>query len=92
MNKVYPSAMDAIADIEDGATIMVGGFGLCGNPENLIRALHQKGVKNLTIISNNCGIDNEGLGILLAAGQVKKMISTYVGENKIFEQLFLSVW
>lgn len=90
MNKVYPSAMDAIADIEDGATIMVGGFGLCGNPENLIRALHQKGVKNLTIISNNCGIDNEGLGILLAAGQVKKMISTYVGENKIFEQLFLS--
>lgn len=90
MNKVYPSAMDAIADIEDGATIMVGGFGLCGNPENLIRALHKKGVKNLTIISNNCGIDNEGLGILLAAGQVKKMISTYVGENKIFEQLFLS--
>lgn len=90
MNKVYPSAMEAIADIEDGATIMVGGFGLCGNPENLIRALHAKGVKNLTIISNNCGTDNEGLGILLAAGQVKKMISTYVGENSIFERLYLS--
>jgi len=90
MNKVFKSAMEAIADIEDGATILVGGFGLCGNPENLIRALHAKGVKNLTIISNNCGIDHEGLGILLAAGQVRKMVSTYVGENRIFEQQFLS--
>lgn len=90
MNKVFESADAAIADIEDGATIMVGGFGLCGNPENLIRALNRKGVKNLTIISNNCGIDNEGLGILLSAGQVKKMISTYVGENKTFERLYLS--
>ena len=89
MNKVFESAMDAIYDITDGATIMVGGFGLCGNPENLIRALHQKGVKNLTIISNNCGTDNEGLGILLAAGQVRKMVSTYVGENAIFERLML---
>lgn len=90
MNKVFASAMEAIADIGDGATILVGGFGLCGNPENLIRALHARGVKGLTIISNNCGIDNEGLGILLAAGQVRKMISTYVGENRIFEQQFLS--
>jgi len=90
MNKVFKSAMEAIADIEDGATILVGGFGLCGNPENLIRALHAKGVKNLTIISNNCGIDHEGLGILLAAGQVRKMVSTYVGENRIFEQQFLN--
>lgn len=90
MNKVYPSAEAAIADIPDGATILVGGFGLCGNPENLIRALHKKGTKNLTIVSNNCGIDNEGLGILLAAGQVKKMVSSYVGENKTFERLLLS--
>jgi 3-oxoacid CoA-transferase subunit A len=67
-----------------------GGFGLCGNPENLIRALHKKGVKNLTIISNNCGTDEYGLGILLKSGQVKKMISSYVGENKNFEQQFLS--
>ncbi len=90
MNKVFASAMEAIADIGDGATILVGGFGLCGNPENLIRAVHAKGIKGLTIISNNCGIDNEGLGILLSAGQVRKMISTYVGENRVFEQQFLS--
>lgn len=89
MNKVFEAAMDAIYDIEDGATIMVGGFGLCGNPENLIRALREKGTKDLTIISNNCGIDDEGLGILLANGQVKKMVSTYVGENKILERLYL---
>jgi 3-oxoacid CoA-transferase subunit A len=90
MNKVFPSAEAAIFDIEDGASILSGGFGLCGNPENLIRALHKKGVKDLTIISNNCGTDLYGLGILLNAGQVKKMVSSYVGENKEFERQFLS--
>lgn len=90
MNKVFPSAEAAIFDIEDGASILSGGFGLCGNPENLIRALHKKGVKNLTIISNNCGTDEYGLGVLLKTGQVKKMVSSYVGENKNFEQQFLS--
>jgi 3-oxoacid CoA-transferase subunit A len=89
MDKTSASAEAAIADIRDGATILAGGFGLCGNPENLIQALHQKGVKNLTIISNNCGVDGKGLGILLGAGQVKKMISSYVGENKTFERLYL---
>jgi 3-oxoacid CoA-transferase subunit A len=90
MNKVFPSAEAAIFDIEDGASILSGGFGLCGNPENLIRALHKKGVKNLTIISNNCGTDEYGLGILLQSGQVHKMVSSYVGENKNFERQFLS--
>jgi 3-oxoacid CoA-transferase subunit A len=90
MSKVFPSAEAAIADVPDGAMILVGGFGLCGNPENLIRALHKKGTRDLTIASNNCGVDGEGLGILLGAGQVKKMISTYVGENKTFEKLLLS--
>ncbi len=90
MNKVFPSAEAAIFDIEDGASILSGGFGLCGNPENLIRALHQKGVQRLTIISNNCGTDDYGLGILLKSGQVKKMVSSYVGENKNFERQFLS--
>jgi 3-oxoacid CoA-transferase subunit A len=90
MNKVFPSAEAAIFDLEDGASILSGGFGLCGNPENLIRALHAKGVKDLTIISNNCGTDLYGLGILLNAGQVKKMVSSYVGENKEFERQFLS--
>src|SRR5262245_43960309 len=89
MNKVYPSATEAVADIQDGAVIMSSGFGLCGNPENCIRALAAKGVKGLTIISNNCGTSDKGLGVLLAAGQVKKMVSSYVGENKIFERLFL---
>src|SRR5215470_7448414 len=89
MDKTYSSAEAAIADIPDGAVIMSGGFGLCGNPENLIHALHRKGVKNLTIISNNCGIDTKGLGILLSNGQVRKMISSYVGENKTFERLYL---
>lgn len=89
MDKTYSSAEAAIADIADGAVIMSGGFGLCGNPENLIHAIHRKGVKNLTIISNNCGIDTKGLGILLSNGQVKKMISSYVGENKTFERLYL---
>lgn len=90
MNKVVSNAQEAIRDITDGATILSGGFGLCGNPENCIHALLQKGVKDLTIISNNCGIDQKGLGVLLANGQVKKMISSYVGENKNFERLFLS--
>lgn len=90
MNKVFESAEAALFDIQDGATLMSGGFGLCGNPENLIRALHKKGVKNLTVISNNCGTDAYGLGILLQARQIKKMISSYVGENKNFEQQFLS--
>jgi len=74
MNKVFPSAAAAIFDIEDGASILCGGFGLCGNPENLIRALHEKGVKDLTIISNNCGTDKEGLGILLQSRQIRKMV------------------
>ncbi|MFU8804722.1 MAG: CoA transferase subunit A [Bradymonadaceae bacterium] len=90
MNKVYESAKAAIFDIIDGATIMSGGFGLCGNPENLIRALGDKGSNNLTVISNNCGTDDYGLGILLQARQIKKMISSYVGENKNFEQQFLN--
>jgi 3-oxoacid CoA-transferase subunit A len=90
MNKVKASADEVVADIPDGATLMSGGFGLCGNPENLIEALHRKGVKNLTIISNNCGTDDYGLGILLKNKQVKKMVSSYVGENKEFERQFIS--
>jgi 3-oxoacid CoA-transferase subunit A len=90
MNKVYATAAEAVADIPDGATIMVGGFGLCGIPENLILALHDKGVKGLTVISNNCGVDDFGLGILLQARQIKKMVSSYVGENKEFERQYLS--
>ena len=90
MNKVFPSAEAAVADVPDGATLLVGGFGLCGNPENLIAALHRKGVKNLTIISNNCGTTELGLGILLKAKQVKRMVSSYVGENKEFERQYLS--
>ncbi|HEX8700046.1 MAG TPA: CoA transferase subunit A [Myxococcaceae bacterium] len=90
MNKVYANADEAVADIPDGITLMSGGFGLCGNPENLIEALHRKGVKNLTIISNNCGTDDYGLGILLKNKQVKKMVSSYVGENKEFERQFIS--
>ncbi|MFY2561260.1 CoA transferase subunit A [Corallococcus terminator] len=90
MNKVYASADEAVADIPEGCTLMSGGFGLCGNPENLIEALHRKGVKNLTIISNNCGTTELGLGILLQNKQVKKMVSSYVGENKEFERQYLS--
>ncbi len=74
----------------DGMTIMSGGFGLCGIPENLIAAIRDAGTKDLTVVSNNCGVDDFGLGILLAGGQIKKMISSYVGENKLFEQLYLS--
>jgi 3-oxoacid CoA-transferase subunit A len=90
MNKVLPSAADAVAMIPDGATIMMGGFGLCGIPENLIRALHDRGTRNLTVISNNAGVDNFGIGILLQSRQVRKMISTYVGENKEFERQCMS--
>ena len=90
MNKVFADAESAIRDIPDGATVMSGGFGLCGNPENLIRALHEKGIKGLTVISNNCGTDHKGLGVLLQARQIRKMVSSYVGENKNFEQQFLS--
>jgi 3-oxoacid CoA-transferase subunit A len=89
MNKVVATADEAIRDVRDGAVVMSGGFGLCGNPENLIAALHRKGVKNLTIISNNCGTTDLGLGILLKAKQVKKMVASYVGENKEFERQFL---
>src|SRR5450432_1358605 len=90
MDKTVASADEALADLPEGATLMAGGFGLCGIPENLIQAIVRKGTRGLTIISNNCGIDGKGLGLLLAAGQVKKMISSYVGENKTFERLFLS--
>jgi len=90
MNKVVANADESIRDIFDGATIMVGGFGLCGIPENLIRALVRKGVKNLTTISNNVGVDGCGMGLLLAAGQIRKHIGTYVGENKLLEQMVLA--
>jgi len=90
MDKVVSSADEAIRDLQDGAVIMSGGFGLCGNPENLIAAIHRKGVRNLTIISNNCGTTEFGLGILLKSRQVKKMISSYVGENKEFERQYLA--
>ena len=90
MNKVLASAEEAVAHIPEGATIMMGGFGLCGIPENLIKALHARGTKDLTIISNNAGVDDFGIGVLLRARQVKKMIATYVGENKEFERQFLS--
>ena len=89
MNKVLQGAMDAIVDVQDGAAIMVGGFGLCGIPENLINALAQKGTKNLTIISNNAGVDGFGVGLLLKAGQIRKIVATYVGENHLLEQLAL---
>jgi 3-oxoacid CoA-transferase subunit A len=89
MNKVVANAVEAIRDISDGAVVMVGGFGLCGIPENLIRALVRKGVKNLTTISNNVGVDGFGMGLLLAAGQIRKHIGTYVGENKLLEQMVL---
>ncbi|HEV2499535.1 MAG TPA: CoA transferase subunit A [Terriglobia bacterium] len=89
MNKVFPNADAAVADIPDGASLMVGGFGLCGIPENLIAAMLRRGSKGLTIISNNAGIDGSGLGLLLEAGQIKKLIGSYVGENKHLEDLVL---
>jgi 3-oxoacid CoA-transferase subunit A len=90
MHKVVGSADEAIADMKDGAVILSGGFGLCGNPENLIAAIHKKGVKNLTVVSNNCGTTDKGLGILLQSKQVRKMIASYVGENKEFERQYLA--
>lgn len=89
MNKVFSDADAALFDVQDGAVILSGGFGLCGNPENCIDALLRRGVRNLTIVSNNCGVDGKGLGKLLQAGLVSKMISSYVGENKTFERLYL---
>lgn len=90
MDKRIASADDAVAKLRDGMTILMGGFGLCGIPENLIEAVRRKGTKNLTVVSNNAGVDDFGIGLLLQQRQVKKMISTYVGENKLFEQLVLS--
>ncbi|TAG06937.1 MAG: CoA transferase subunit A [Cytophagia bacterium] len=90
INKVVENADVAVADIFDGATLMLGGFGLCGIPENTIQALLRKGVKNLTCISNNAGVDDFGIGLMLKTKQVKKMISSYVGENKEFERQLLS--
>jgi len=90
MNKVLESAGAAVALVPEGATIMMGGFGLCGIPETLIAALHARGTSGLTVISNNAGIDDFGIGVLLKSRQVRKMISTYVGENKEFERQFLT--
>jgi 3-oxoacid CoA-transferase subunit A len=89
MNKVFPNADAAVADVPDGATIMVGGFGLCGIPENLVDALRRKGTKNLTVMSNNAGVVGFGLGLLLESRQIRKVIGTYVGENKTLEELAL---
>lgn len=88
--KVMNSFTEAILDIRDGSTLIVGGFGLCGIPEQAIQALRKQGTKDLTVVSNNCGVDDWGLGLLLANKQIKKMVSSYVGENKIFEKQYLS--
>src|SRR5581483_7881234 len=90
MNKVVANADEAIRDVEDGATIMLGGFGLCGIPENLIAALVRKGIKNLTTISNNAGVDDFGLGLALQKRQIRKHIGSYVGENRLLEELVLT--
>jgi len=90
MKKIFDSADAAVADLKDGATLVVGGFGLCGNPENLIAAVHRKGIRGLTLVSNNCGTTELGLGILLKAKQVRRMVASYVGENKEFERQYLS--
>lgn len=89
MSKVYASAEEALKDVSDGSALLVGGFGLCGIPENSISALKKMKIKNLTCISNNAGVDDFGLGLLLETGQIKKMIASYVGENNIFEKQFL---
>ena len=90
MDKVFANAKEAIFDIEDGATLMVGGFGLCGIPENLIAALVEKGVRNLNTISNNMGVDDFGLGLLLQKGQIRSHKGSYVGENRLFEEMVLA--
>jgi 3-oxoacid CoA-transferase subunit A len=90
MNKVFANAEAAIFDVQDGASIMVGGFGLCGIPENLLRALVHKGVKNLTTMSNNAGVDDFGIGLLLQTHQLRKHVGTYVGENKLLERMVLN--
>jgi 3-oxoacid CoA-transferase subunit A len=90
MNKLVESADAAIAGLEDGMTVMFGGFGLCGNPEHLIAAVHRSGKKDLTIVSNNCGTTELGLGVLLKARQIRRMVASYVGENKEFERQYLS--
>ena len=90
-DKVRKDAVEALqGQLFDGMTIMAGGFGLCGIPETLIAAIRQSEVKDLTVVSNNCGVDDFGLGVLLAGGQIRKMISSYVGENKLFAELYLS--
>ncbi len=89
MNKVVANADEAIREVRDGASILMGGFGLCGIPENLIAAVRRKGIQNLTVMSNNAGVDDFGIGLLLQTRQVKKMVATYVGENKVFEQQVL---
>jgi 3-oxoacid CoA-transferase subunit A len=89
MNKVVANAEEAIQDVFEGATIMIGGFGLCGMPENLIRALAEKGTRNLTTVSNNAGVDGFGVGLLLSNGQIRRHIGTYVGENKLLEEMVL---
>lgn len=89
MNKVFPNADAAVADVPDGASIMVGGFGLCGIPENLIEAIRRKGVRNLTVMSNNAGVNTFGLGRLLETRQIRRVFGTYVGENKLLEELAL---
>lgn len=90
INKLVASADEAVSDVADGAVLVVGGFGLCGIPENLIAALVRQGVKDLTVVSNNCGVDDWGLGLLLKTRQIRKMVSSYVGENAEFERQFLS--
>jgi 3-oxoacid CoA-transferase subunit A len=89
VNKIFPSADAAVADTFDGATIMVGGFGLCGIPENLIEAVRARGVRNLTVISNNAGVEGFGVGRWLENGQIKKIIGTYIGDNKLYEELVM---
>src|SRR3984893_13652256 len=90
MNKVFANARDACKDIPNGATLLAGGFGLCGIPENCIAALRELGTKNLVVVSNNCGVDDFGLGLLLRNRQIAKMVSSYVGENREFERQYLS--
>ncbi|MBL4819238.1 MAG: CoA transferase subunit A, partial [Deltaproteobacteria bacterium] len=89
MNKIFPSANEAIKDMQDGCTLMSGGFGLCGNPENLIKAIADAGIKNISLISNNCGTTELGLGLLLQNKQIKKITASYVGENAEFERQLL---